>query len=203
MRHVEARYAEWVVAARGPIIAATLILVAIASSGMLFLGFTADYRIFFSEDNPQLLALEALEGTYGKSDNVLFPIVPDDGDVSVVSVTVELPAEDQLVTVAEVAVFARELAAEAEEQFAGIDLRVLGTVMISQAFTEASIASQRIFLPASLAIMTVVLWVLTRGLAGLAATGMVIVFSILASMGLGGWVGLPFSPPRPRRRPSC
>ena len=49
MRHVEARYAEWVVAARRPIIAATLILVAIASSGILFLKFTADYRIFFSE----------------------------------------------------------------------------------------------------------------------------------------------------------
>ena len=29
----------------------------------------------------------------------------------------------------------------------------------------------------------------------MAATGIVIVFSILASMGLGGWAGLPFSPP--------
>ena len=265
------------VAARWPTVAATLILVAVAASGSLFLEFSTSYRVFFSPDDPQLLALESLENTYSKSDNVLFMIVPDDGDatseqalsaavwlterawqtpysrrvdsianfqhttadgddlsvrdlvdpaeladpearsqirataladprlegsvlardgdVSVVSVTVELPAEDQLVTVAEVAVFARELAAQAEEQFARIDLRVLGTVMISQAFTEASVASQRIFLPASLAIMTVVLWVLTRGLAGLAATGMVIVFSILASMGLGGWVGLPFPPP--------
>ena len=277
MRQLEARYAEWVIAARWPIIAATLILVSIVSVGTLFLGFTADYRVFFSEDNPQLLALEELENTYGKSDNVLFLIVPDDGDatsehalsaavwlterawqtpytrrvdsianfqhtaaegddlsvrdlvnpaelgdaeararirataladprlagavlaldgdVSVVSVTVELPAEDALVTVAEVANFARDLAFEAEEIFPGIDLRVVGTVMINQAFTEASVTSQLIFLPASLAIMAVFLWVLTRGFAGLAATGLVVAFSILLSMGLGGWVGLPLSAP--------
>lgn len=248
MRHVEARYAEWVVAARRPIIAATLILVAIASSGILFLKFTADYRIFFSENNPQLRALEALEDAYGKSDNVLFLIIPDDGnatseqalsaavwlterawqtpysrrvdsianfqhttadgddlsvrdlvdpaelgdaearlqirttaladprlagsmlagngDVSVVSVTVELPAEDQLVTVAEVADFARELAAEAEEGFPGIDLRVVGTVMINHTFSEAAVTSQKIFLPVSLAIMALILGVLTRWLEG-------------------------------------
>ncbi len=277
MRPLEARYAEWVVAARWPIIAAALVLVAIASSGVLLLGFTADYRVFFSEDNPQLLALEELENTYGKSDNVLFLIVPDDGDatseralsatvwlterawqtpysrrvdsianfqhttadgddlsvrdlvdvaelrneeararvrataladprlagsmlaldgdVSVVSVTVEFPAEDAVDTVAEVAHFARKLAAEAEETFPGIDLRVVGTVMINQTFTEASVTSQLIFLPASLAIMAVVLWILTRGFAGLAAMGLVVAFSILVSMGLGGWVGLPFSAP--------
>ena len=277
MPHLEARYAQWVVKARWPLIAATLILVAIASSGSLFLKFSANYRIFFSEDNPQLLALEALENRYGKSENVLFLIVPDDGDatseqalsaavwlterawqtpyssrvdsianfqhatadgddlsvrdlvdpeklgdaevrssirsvaladprlagsvmardgdVSVVSVTVELPEEEQAAAVAEVAGFARQLAARAEERFSGIDLRVVGTVIINQTFSEASVTSQMIFLPASLVIMALVLGVMTRSLAGVAVTGVVIVFSILASMGLGGWVGLPFTPP--------
>ena len=70
-----------------------------------------------------------------------------------------------------------------------------GTVMINQTFLEASISSQMIFLPASLLLMALVLGVLTRGWAGVAATGIVIVFSILASMGLGVWAGMPFSPP--------
>lgn len=272
-----ARLAEGVVAYRWRVIVATLVLIAAASSGILRLGFSGDYRIFFDEDNPQLMALEALENTYGKNENVVFLIVPDDGDatsqnalsaavwltdaawrtpysirvdslanfqyttaegddlyvrdlvdpqaltdpaersriraialsdpriagsilarngdVSVVSVTVELPRGDQLGPVAEVAEFARELAARTEERFAGIDLRVVGTIMVNQTFLEASVNSQMIFLPASLVIMALILGILTRGLAGVAATGTVIVFSILASIGLGGWAGLPFSPP--------
>ena len=273
----EARFAERVVAFRWRIILATLFLVAVASSGIMRLGLSGDYRIFFDEDNPQLLALEALEDTYGKNENVVFLIVPDDGDatsetalaaavwlteaawhtpysrrvdsltnfqhttadgddlyvrnlvdsqqladadarsgvravalsdprvegsilatggdVSVVNVTVELPGGDLLEPVAEVAGFARDIAARAEERFPGVDLRVVGTVMVNQTFLEASIDSQMIFLPTSLAIMALILAILIRGLAGVAATGTVIVFSILASIGVGGWAGLPFSPP--------
>ncbi|MDE0272363.1 MAG: MMPL family transporter [Gammaproteobacteria bacterium] len=271
------RFAERILALRWWVILGTLIWVAAASGGIALLDFSADYRIFFDEDNPQLLALEEQENTYGKNDNVVFLVVPDNGDatsqaalsaavwlteaawqtpysrrvdslanfqhttadgddlyvrdlidpqaldqaearsriraialsepriagsmlaldgtVSVVSVTIELPPGDQVATVAEVAEFARSLAAEAQARFDGIDLRVVGTIMVNQTFVEASIQSQMIFLPASLLLMAVVLAVLTRGLSGVAATGAVMVFSILASIGLGGWVGLPFSPP--------
>ena len=277
MQPFEARFARWVVASRWPILAAALILVAAAGSGGLLLEFSTNYRVFFNRDNPQLLALESLEATYGKGDNVLFLIVPEDGDatsepalaaavwlterawqtpystrvdsianfqhttadgddlsvrnlvdparvgdagerariraialadprlvgsglahdggVSSVNVTVELPEEDQVVRIPEIAEFSLGLAAEAEERFPGIDLRVIGTVIINDAFTRASIESQETFLPASLLIMAVVLGVLTRSLAGVAATGIVIVFSVVAAMGLGGWAGLPFTPP--------
>ena len=263
--------------ARWAVILIALLLVAAAGSGIARLEFSANYRIFFDGDNPQLLALEALENTYGKNENLVFLIVPDDGDatsesalaaavwltdkawrtpysrrvdslanfqyttadgddlyvrdlvdpqelnraearariravaasdpriagsmlarnadVSVVNVTVELPEEGLLEAVAEVADFGRSAAAEAEERFPGMDLRLVGTVMVNQTFLEASIESQMIFLPASLLLMALVLGVLTRGWAGVAATGAVIVFSILASMGLGIWAGLPFSPP--------
>ena len=82
MREIETRLGEWVIAARWPIIAATLILVAIAASGGRFLEFSSNYRVFFSEDNPQLLAFEALEDTYTKNDNVLFAVVPDGRDAT-------------------------------------------------------------------------------------------------------------------------
>ena len=271
------RFAERVLAARWLVILGTLAWVAIASAGIARLDFSANYRIFFDEDNPQLLSLEALENTYGKNENVVFLIVPDEGDatsetalsaavwlteaawqtpysrrvdslanfqhttadgddlyvrdlidpqvlsdaearsqiraialsdprvagsilalagdVSVVNVTIEMPEGDQVAAVAEVSEFARSLAARAEERFAGIDLRVVGTVMINQTFVEASIDSQMIFLPASLLLMALVLGVVTRGLSGVAATGVVMIFSIFASMGLGAWAGLPFSPP--------
>ncbi len=276
-RAFESRFAEWVIATRWAIIVATLFLVGIAAVGILSLTLSTNYRIFFDQDNPQLLALESLESTYGKNDSVLFMVVPDNGDalseqaltatawltenawqtpfsirvdsitnfqqttadgdtllvrdlvdpttlsneqkrsearvtaladprlagrllahdgsVSAVLVTVALPEDDQTARIPEIAKFAQDLADEAETSFPGIDFRLVGTVMINHVFTEASISSQKIFLPASLAVMALVLVVLTRGLAGMVATGIVMVLSVVVSMGLGGWIGLPFSPP--------
>ena len=118
-----------------------------------------------------------------------------DAGASAVNVTVELPEEDEAFRIPEVAEVVDALAGEAEERFPGIDVRLAGTVIINHAFSQASIDSQKVFLPASLAIMALVLWTLTRSLAGVVATGLVIVFSVLAAMGLGGWAGLPFTPP--------
>ncbi len=56
-------------------------LLVLSASGARFLGFSTDYRVFFSQENPQLLAFEELQNTYTKSDNVLFVIEPPDGDV--------------------------------------------------------------------------------------------------------------------------
>ncbi len=53
----------------------------LAVSGVRFLGFSNDYRVFFSKENPQLLAFEQLQSTYTKADNVLFVLAPADGDV--------------------------------------------------------------------------------------------------------------------------
>ncbi|MCY4222621.1 MAG: RND family transporter, partial [Thiotrichales bacterium] len=52
----------------------------------------------------------------------------------------------------------------------------------------------RTILPAALVVMALILGVLVRTLAGVVATGLVIVFSVLATMGLGGWFGIPLTP---------
>jgi predicted RND superfamily exporter protein len=85
-------YAEWLLRWRYPIIVATFILVAIAASGLRFITFKTDYRVFFSEGNPQLLAFEELQNTYTKTDNVMFVLAPRDGQVF---------SRDMLETVAE------------------------------------------------------------------------------------------------------
>ena len=40
-----------------------------------------DFRVFFSDDNPQLVAFNTLEDIYTKNDQLLFVITPKDGDV--------------------------------------------------------------------------------------------------------------------------
>jgi uncharacterized protein len=51
------------------------------ASGVPRLGFSTDYRDFFGEDNPQLLAFEALQNVYSKDDNVLIAIENSKGDI--------------------------------------------------------------------------------------------------------------------------
>ncbi|MCK5525024.1 MAG: MMPL family transporter [Thiomargarita sp.] len=74
-------YANWVIRWRYFIILATLVLVAVLGSGMRLLIFDTDYRVLFSEDNPQLAAFEELQNTYTKSDNVLFILAPKEGKI--------------------------------------------------------------------------------------------------------------------------
>lgn len=65
--------------------AATVVL-SIAITALLCMGITklsieSDYRIFFSEDNPQLNTFNELQETYTKSDNLLIMLLPKSGEV--------------------------------------------------------------------------------------------------------------------------
>ncbi len=75
------RYARWILNNRWLVIALTLLAVFVAASGMRNVGFTGDYHVFFSDDNPQMLAFERLENTYTKDDNVLIVLAPKSGNV--------------------------------------------------------------------------------------------------------------------------
>ena len=74
------RYGQWVIRWRYFIILATFILVALSTLGFP-LRFDTDYRVFFGEDNPQLIAFEDVQNTYTQNDNVMFVLAPEDGKV--------------------------------------------------------------------------------------------------------------------------
>lgn len=63
------------------VILLTVALVVAAAMGAQKLVFKSDYRVFFSEENPQLNAFEAMQKVYNKSDNVAFVLAPADGKV--------------------------------------------------------------------------------------------------------------------------
>jgi len=81
MTQFETAIARWIVKRRWFLIAACLVFAAVAGSGMRNLTFNNDLRAFFSEENPQLTALEALEKTYNKVDNVYFTFAPKNSNV--------------------------------------------------------------------------------------------------------------------------
>ena len=81
MEQFATNWGNWVTRNRVTSLIIALVVAMGAASGGQFLGFTNDYRVFFSGDDPHLLAFENLQDTYTKNDNVLFVIAPDDGKV--------------------------------------------------------------------------------------------------------------------------
>ena len=81
MKRFEQSFGKWVLRYRWPIIILSLVFVALTATGGKNIYFTTNYRVFFSEDNPQLLEFEALENTYVQNDNVFFIIEPASGKV--------------------------------------------------------------------------------------------------------------------------
>lgn len=75
------KYAHWVVKMRWPILILSLLIVGALASGGRFLSFRGDYRVFFGEDNPQLLSFDELQNVYSKNDNLMYVLVPKSGDV--------------------------------------------------------------------------------------------------------------------------
>jgi uncharacterized protein len=63
------------------VVIVSILAVLAMAYGARYLSFTNDYRVFFSNENPQLLAFENLQDTYSKNDNVMMVLVPEDGDV--------------------------------------------------------------------------------------------------------------------------
>jgi hypothetical protein len=74
-------YAEFIIRHKILTVILSILMVMSMGFGAQFLTFTNDYRIFFGEDNPQLLAFEDLQDTYSKNDNVMLLLVPEDGKV--------------------------------------------------------------------------------------------------------------------------
>ena len=74
-------YTSAILRHRWPVVLlASLVMLALAAGGR-FITVTNDYRVLFSEDNPQLAAFDALENTYSVSNTALIAIAPDEGPV--------------------------------------------------------------------------------------------------------------------------
>jgi predicted RND superfamily exporter protein len=270
-------YINWLSRWRYGLIFLILLLVIWAASGMQFLQFKSDYRMFFSEDNPQLLAFEKLQDTYSKSDNVLFVIAPKDGKVFTVevlamlekmtemawqipfssrvdsitnfqysraveddiivedlifeaekltasrleelekiainepllvnnlispkahvtgiNVILQLPGKDQNSEIPKVVQFARDLAAKMREQYPNIDIYLTGGAMMDNAFGEISASDMQQLVPIMFIVLLITLGLLLATITGIVTTTIIIVFSVISTLGLAGWLGISMSPP--------
>ncbi|UCH66393.1 MAG: MMPL family transporter [Ignavibacterium sp.] len=75
------RYVDWVLKYRWLVVIGTIALVILIASGAKNLRLDTNYRVFFSEDNPQLQLFEEIQNVYSKNDNILFVLGTQDEGV--------------------------------------------------------------------------------------------------------------------------
>ena len=63
------------------VILLSFLIALLIASGAKNLTFDTDYRVFFSDENPELLAFEKLQDTYSKEDNILIALTPKGGNL--------------------------------------------------------------------------------------------------------------------------
>ncbi len=242
-----------------------------AAYGAKNLVFKSDYRVFFSEENPQLTAFESMQKIYSKSDNIAFIISPNDGEVftpktlkaiqeltteswqvpfstrvdsitnfqhtwseeddmfvedlvldaetvtnadmprlkeiavneplllhklispeahvTVVNVTVQLPGINPVEEVPQVVTKVREMKAQFIEQNPDITVHLSGMVMMNNSFAESSLSDNATLVPIMFGVVLLGMIFLLRTFSGTFATVIIIIFTIVSTMGLAGHTG--------------
>ncbi|MXZ73387.1 MAG: MMPL family transporter [Acidobacteria bacterium] len=75
------RYVEATLRYRWIVVAGSLLLMLAAGAGARLIGVTNDYLVLFRDDNPQLLAFQAMENRFSASDRALIAVAPREGSV--------------------------------------------------------------------------------------------------------------------------
>ncbi len=121
-------------------------------------------------------------------------IINTKGSVTAVNITVILPSEDMAKEIPEVTVATRKMIAEFEAKYPQFDVYTTGLVPLNTAFFESS---QKDMMLSALMFLVAILvtFLLTRNIYATIATLVVVLFSIMSSIGFVGLMGIKLTPP--------
>ena len=121
-------------------------------------------------------------------------LIPEGSAVTGVNITLQLPGES-LTETPEAAAFARQIAADIEENYPGITTYLSGMVMLNNAFGEAAQHDIQTLIPLMYLGIIVVMGLMLRSVSGTIAAVVVIGLSVATAMGIAGWLGIQITPP--------
>lgn len=276
MDRLENYFSGWVIKYRAWIIAVSLMVLIATGNGLQYLGFDNDYRAFFTDDNPELLAYDEVENTYTKSDNVFILIEPKTGDVfqpeilklieelttsawqtpysrrvdslqnfqntyaedddlvveslyedatnlvavdienvkqvglsdplllkrlvsadgrvTALNITIEYPKVDADKELKAVVSKTREMVFHYQKAYPNVNFYITGIAFLNNAFVEAGENDLSLLVPVSLLLMLVIMFVLLRSISAVIGITLIIIFSDVIALGLGGYAGVKLTP---------
>ena len=110
------------------------------------------------------------------------------GEVTMINITVNLPDGDQTYEVMEVAEYVRALVARYQLDYPQHDFYLTGVVLMNDAFASAAKHDASTLIPLMFLTIVVIMWLALRSAAGAFSTVVIIVASIVTTMGLSGWM---------------
>jgi len=74
------RYAQWLVRRRWPVAIGSILVALALAAGVQHLSFNVEYSVWFSKQNPELIAFERVQKIYTRNDSILVVLAPKDGN---------------------------------------------------------------------------------------------------------------------------
>ncbi|MDZ7871146.1 MAG: MMPL family transporter [Rheinheimera sp.] len=249
-----------------------LLVMVLCSIGAKNLYFRGDFRIFFSQDNPQMQAFERMQAQFNKSDNMLVAVVPANGDVfspevltvvkkltdaawqtpyslrvdsitnfqhteaqdddllvedllldvadlneekiskikqvvlkepalvrrlvsedglmTAVNITVQLPEKDQNQEVADVYSHVAALTEKLAAEHPTVQFKLAGVIALNNAFTAEAQHDASLLVPMMFGTIVVILALMLRSALAAFAVVIIIILTISSTLGLAGWAGV-------------
>jgi len=125
---------------------------------------------------------------------LLRKLISPQAHVTGIQVTVLLPKINSDKVIPEVVSYVRQLAKQMRSEHPNINIYLTGSVFLNNAFPEASQKDMKTLIPAMFGLIIILLIVLLKKWPATVSTVIVFLFSIVATMGLAGWLGIKLSP---------
>ncbi|HCG5554266.1 TPA: efflux RND transporter permease subunit [Vibrio parahaemolyticus] len=117
-------------------------------------------------------------------------LVSEKGDVTVVNVTVQLPEMDKTAEVEEVVSSINAMIDRYQRAYPDVTFHKAGIIAMNHAFMTAAQDDSSTLVPTMLVVILVFLTIMLRSILSVIATLIVIIGSVMATMGISGWAGM-------------
>lgn len=117
-------------------------------------------------------------------------LISEKGDVTVVNITVQLPEIDKTAEVQDVMSHISAMLERYQEKYPNVEFHKAGIIAMNYAFMTAAQEDSSTLVPTMLLVILVFLTIMLRSFLSVVATLIVIIGSVMATMGLSGWAGM-------------
>ncbi|HCH3618218.1 TPA: MMPL family transporter [Vibrio parahaemolyticus] len=117
-------------------------------------------------------------------------LVSEKGDVTVVNITVQLPEMDKTAEVEKVVSSINAMIDRYQRTYPDVTFHKAGIIAMNHAFMTAAQDDSSTLVPTMLVVILVFLTIMLRSILSVIATLIVIIGSVMATMGISGWAGM-------------
>lgn len=122
-------------------------------------------------------------------------LVSADGKVAAVNITVRLPGKMREAEVPDVAVYIESLLQEIRAEYPAQEFFASGQIMMNNTLVEASQFDMGMLFPLTLLVIIIGTGIFVRSAVATLGVFSVLIMSILAAIGVTGWLGIQMTPP--------